>query len=944
MSKNLRLQVVLSALDKVSGPLRRIRDGAGGTGQELKVLRDRLKGLEGQQKTIGEFRQLSRGLNETRSAMGQAQERVRSLAQEMRSTETPTAAMRREFNAAVRTSKNLSQQHDQQRLKLNEVRTALGSAGISTRNLGQSERQLRSDITSTNQQIEAQRQQLARLAEQTRKVGAAREKMERTRAFAGRLAIAGAASSAAGYGILRGGSGLLRDGIEFDTGMSKVQALTRLDGDSEQLQQLREQARELGATTMFTAMEALSGQSFLAMAGFTPQAILDAMPGVLDLAKAGDTDIGQTADIASNILSGFNLEATEMARVGDVLTNAFTRSNTTLESLGETMKYAAPNAAAFGQDIESIAAAAGILGSSAMGGSMGGTAMRAILSRLAAPPKAAASALEELGIEVSDAQGNMRDFPELLQEIYERTKDLGNAHRGGLLKDIAGQEAGSALTVLVNAAGTGSLQEFVKSNREAQNESARTSKVMGDNLAGDLDQLASAWADIKLTISETISGPLRELTQTLTGIIGKVGAWAKRNPELVGTLVKMAGIVGVLAAGFGAVSMAIAAVLVPFASLRFATTVLGIRMGGLFRMLRTALPVVLGVIRSVGVALMANPVLAAIAAIAAAAMLIYIYWEPIKEWFGRLWSAVKEAFDGGILSVSRLLFDWSPAGLIYNNWSPITGWFSSAWSSVKESFSEHTSSIARLLFDWSPAGLVYNNWSAISEWFGGVWESIKGAFDGGIANVATLLLNWSPMGLVYRVIMTGLNSLGAELPERFSEFGSMLMQGLVNGIKNMAGSVKDSIVGMGSNVVGWFKDKLDIRSPSRVFIGFGENISEGAGLGIQRGERMAMQSLRHLTAAIAAAGVMAPVGASASQQTDDRLFDMPRLTIDTRAPVSAVRRAAPAAIQGDTIEINIHPVPGMDPQAIARAVREELDRRDRERGARARSAMSDYGY
>lgn len=859
MAKELKLQVVLGALDKVSGPLRQIRDGAGTAGRELKGLRDRLKGLEESQKGIGEFRQLSRGLATTRTALSQAQGRVKALAQEMQATGTPTAAMRREFNAAVRAAQSLSRQHDQQRTKLQEVRTALSGAGISTRNLGQSERALRADIAQTNRQIDSQRERLSRLAEQTRKVAAAKEKMERTQAVAGRMAVTGAASGAMGYGILRGGGNLLGEGKDFDTTMSKVQALTRLDGASAELAALREQARDLGATTMFSAGEAASGQAFLAMAGFNPQAIRDAMPGMLDLAKAGDTDLAQTADIASNILTGFGLKTSEMGRVGDVLTASMTRSNVSLQMLGETMKYVGPNASSYGQDIEIMAAAAGKLGDAGIQGGMGGTALRAILSRLAAPPKAAAEALDELGISATDARGNMRQLPDLLTEIYEKTSKMGNAQRGGLLKAIAGEEAGSAMTVLVDQAGSGSLQEFIATLREARGEASRTAKVMGDNWTGDLDELSSSWSDIKITLMEVTRGPLRELTQRMTEILTKVGEWAKRNPELVATLAKLAAIVGVVAAAFGGVTMALAAVLAPLAVVRFAATVLGLRISSVFGLLRTALPAVLTVVRSIGLALMANPVAAAIAGIAVAALLIYQYWEPIKAWFTDLWSQVRSAFDGGIGAVTQLL------------------------------------------------------------------------------------INWSPMGLIYKAISSGLAQLGIELPGKFTEFGAMLMQGMVNGIRSMAGAVKDSIVDMGDSAMGWFKEKLGIHSPSRVFMGYGENISEGAGIGIERGSGHALAALRNLTAAVAATGVMAPGAMAMPDMSGLANFVGQELRIDTRPAISSAPAPA-ASIGGDTIQIHIHSAPGMDPQAIARAVRDELERRDRDRDARQRSSMTDYGY
>jgi TP901 family phage tail tape measure protein len=177
------------------------------------------------------------------------------------------------------------------------------------------------------------------------------------------------------------------------------------------------------------------------MAGFDPKAIKAAMPGMLDLASAGGSELAETADIASNIMSGLGLGAAEMDKLGDVLVGTFTRSNTNLRMLGETMKYAAPMAKTYGVDLETAAAMAGKLGDAGLQGSMGGTALSSIMNRLAAPPKAAEKALEKLNIKTADANGNLRAMPDILKEIYDKTKGMGTAVRGGLLKDIAGEEA-----------------------------------------------------------------------------------------------------------------------------------------------------------------------------------------------------------------------------------------------------------------------------------------------------------------------------------------------------------------------------------------------------------------------------------------------------------------------------------------------------------------------
>ena len=132
------------------------------------------------------------------------------------------------------------------------------------------------------------------------------------------------------------------------------------------------------------------------------------------------------------------------------------------------------------------------------------------------------------------------------------------------------------------------------------------------------------------------------------------------------------------------------------------------------------------------------------------------------------------------------------------------------------------------------AYLIYRNWGAVSSWFKQRWADIKEAFNGGIVGIGKLLINWSPVGLLYKAFAAALKYLGVDLPAKFTDFGGHLIDGLINGIKNKWESLKTTVTDMGDSVGGWFKEKLGIHSPSRVFIGFGDNIAQGAAIGLQR--------------------------------------------------------------------------------------------------------------
>lgn len=905
MARDLKLQVVLQGLDRASKPFREAGRSAIGLGRDLKASRSELKGLQAQQSDISSFRALKGQTEQTGKAMQASRDKVRQLAREIGAAGAPTKALNQQYQRAIREATALKTKHSQQQAELQGLRGKLNAAGISTRNLGQHERELRTRITATNQAMDQQEARLKRITAQQQRLARAKQQYDQTQALAGSMAATGAGGLATGSGILYAGARMLAPGLDFDASMSKVQSLTRLSGDSDELKALREQARQLGASTQFTAGNAADAQGFLAMAGFNPQAIRAAMPGMLALAKAGDSELADTADIASNILTGFNLQAGDMGRVGDVLVGAFTRSNVNLQMLGETMKYVAPVAAGVGQDIETMAAMAGKLGDAGIQGSMGGTALRAIISRLAKPPKMAAKALEELGIQAADADGNLRDMPSILTELYDKTKALGSADQAGYFKSIAGEEAFSALQVLVKQAGSGALQEFIGTLREANGEAEQTARVMGDNLRGDLKALGSAWEDLGIQISDQQNGPLRGITQGITKVIGSVKTWVAENPKLASQLVETAAGLGIVMAGMGGLTLAMASILGPFAMVRDGMMLFGIRGAGLastlFSLGKTALPLVGRGLTFVSGALRT----ASLAALGLGKQLLLSTLAGLKAaTLGALalGKAALIALGNGLLVAGRAALFLSRALLMNPIGLAITAIAGGAY-------------------------LIYRNWDRIGPYFAGLWGEIKAGFSGGLSGIAATIINFSPLGLFHRVFAGIMGYFGVELPAKFTEFGGMIMQGLINGIKNAASSVKESVVGAASGAIDSFKSKLGIHSPSRVFAELGGYTMQGYGQGLLAEQSNPLSALQRIGNNLVAAGSQTIGG---------------QVAFDARGPLaagSAAAQAAPAV--GATITIHVHAAPGQDANAIARAVAQELDKRERAKGARQRSALYD---
>lgn len=852
MANDLKLRVLLSTIDKATGPLKAINNGSIGAARALKEARDRLKALNAQQKDVSAWRTQRMAAQQTEQALGAARDKVKILSQQIAATGTSSKAMAKDFRTAVREAQNLKQQHQQQTAQLQHLRSRLQSAGISTQHIANHERQLREQVHATNRSISEQTQHLAALGAQHKRLAAAKAIREKSKALSSEMMGKGATVSAGGGATLYAGAKLLSPGIDFDASMSKVQAIARLERDSNALNALRHQARELGGTTQFTAGQATGAQGFLGMAGFDPVAIKAAMPGMLNLAAAGGTELDQTADIASNILSGLGMHAEQMSKLGDVLVATFTRSNTNLQMLGETMKYAAPMAKTYGVELEVAAAMAGKLGDAGLQGSMGGTALSSIMNRLAAPPKAAEKALRQLKITTADANGNLRHLPDILNEIHDKTQDLGTAAKGGLFKAIAGEEAVKGMAQLVDQAGTGELQKLIASLRNSQGEAAQTASIMADNLKGDLTTLSSAWQDLGIELQTQQDGPLRGLIQSVTEIIRGIKTWANENPTLATSLVKTTAIIAALAVGLGGLLITVASILLPFAALRFMLAGLGIRLPGLIALLwslgKSVLPFVGRALLIVGRALMFNPIGLAITAIAGAAYLVYTHWDAVKAYFAEAWGEIQAGFSGGTRGILKTL------------------------------------------------------------------------------------ANFSPVGLLYRAFAVVMKYLGIELPNRFTEFGIQIIDGLVKGLKSGFGKLKNVMGEMSDSTIGWFKEKLGIQSPSRVFAELGGFTMAGLTQGLKRNQQGPIGAMtamtRRLVATSKAVTLAHPSG-----------LTIPTPSLDTRAPLKST--TASASHSNDTYEINIHAASGMDPSAIGRAVRAELMRVQYENDARRRSRLAD---
>ena len=753
---DLSFRAQIELIDRMTAPMRSLSSQADRLGRQFGETAQAARKLQSQQGLINSFRQQKQALAETSEAAVRSRARLQQLEQQMRDTANPSATLIRQFEAAGRESQRLNTRLDSQTQHLQQLRGRLSDAGISTSNLANDELDLALNIRRANRELAEQQrrmEEVRRLQRQSQQMGDMRNK-------AVGMAVGGAAATYAG-------ARFLGPGLELEKNMSKVQAITRLDKNSPQYQELVEQAKELGATTQFTSADAAAGQSFLAMAGFTPESVKAAMPGMLDLALAGEMDLPKTADIASNILSGMGLDsAKDMGKVGDVLSAAFTRANLNVEMLGETMKYAAPNASGLGVSLEELAGMSGKLADAGMQGSTGGTALRAIMLRLAKPPKMAADALDQLGISVADAHGNMRPMPQILTELYEKTKDLGNIESTNLLSSISGVEAASAMEKLVGYAGNGELQKLIQDLQESQGELAALSSTMSDNTMGDWAAMTSGIDAFRTAIFDANGGALREFIQTITIMTQRMTAFANENPKLMAVLGQLFAILAIGAVIIGGLGAVMLTILGPMALLRASLVTLGLPTTLTpLSMLGKAISGIGSIIRGVGAAMMANPMFAAIAILAGLAYLIYRNWDTLGPMFAALWERIKAIFNTGIQALKSFISNFNPVASFMTAFAAVWGYLAGLGATFRQYGANMLEGLKNGILGRAQA--VINSISSVVG-------RIKGAF-------------------------TGSKGMDIHSPSRvFDSYGGYMMQGLGRGILSNAGipvSATKSIAG-----------------------------------------------------------------------------------------------------------------------------------------------------
>lgn len=634
MSNNVRIEVLLNAVDRASRPLKAIQNASKSLAGDIRNSQTTLRDLNAQASRIDGFRKASAQLAVTGQSLNKAKQEAAALAVQFKNTENPTKAQARAMEAAKKSAADLQLKYNGLRQSVQRQRTELAQAGINTRTLSADERRLKTSISETTAQLNRQREALSRVSQQQAKLSRVKERYQTGKSLAGSAAAAGAAGVGIATAGTMAGVKLLMPGYSFAQKNSELQAVLGVDKQSPEMEALRKQARQLGDNTAASADDAASAQIIIAKSGGDADAIQAATPVTLNMALSNQRSMEENAALLTGMKSAFQLSNDQIAHIGDVLSMTMNKTAADFDGLSDALTYAAPVAKNAGVSIEQTAAMVGALHDAKITGSMAGTGSRAILSRLQAPTGKAFEAIKELGVKTSDARGNTRPIFSILKEMQRsfEKNNLGTSQRGEYMKTIFGEEASSAAAVLMTAASTGKLDKLTAAFKASDGKTEELVKIMQDNLGGDFKEFQSAYEAVGTDLFDQQNDALRKLTQTATRYVLKLDGWITRNKSLATTIGVVAGGALALIGVIGGIGLIAWPVVMGINAIIAAAGLLGT----VFTVAGGAIVTAVGAI--------SLPVVAVAGAVVAGAILIRKYWEPISAFFSGVVEGLKAAF------------------------------------------------------------------------------------------------------------------------------------------------------------------------------------------------------------------------------------------------------------------------------------------------------------
>lgn len=872
---NLDLSATLELIDRISAPLQSIQGQADRAVSAFNRARDAVRNLERQQGQINSFNQLNQQLAQNSQRLQQAQQRLQSIRQAMDAVGAPTQQMITRMQSAQRTVDRLTTTTHNQSTRLNQLQTQLQQAGINTSDLSNEQQRLARQITQATISMERQRTAMAavRRAQEQWHQQQARWQNIGTNA----TMVAGASALAMSVPI--------KAFAEAETAATnlKVSMMDATGNVAPEFQKINALAEKLGATLPGSTAEFSDMMSKLVQQGISFKDILGGVgEASANLAVVMKMPFAQAAEFAAKMQDATKTQASDMVALMDTIQKSYYMGVDSTNMLSGFSKISDGMKTIKMEGLAGAKAMAPLLvmaDQASMQGESAGNAYSKIFKAMMATDKIAKS-LKGTGIQMNftDGKGEFGGLDNMFKQL-EKLKGMSTEKRLPILSDMFGNDAETiqALNLLIDKGKAGYDQTMTKMQAQADLQK-RVNAQLG-TMANLWDAAKGTFTSAMVSFGEALAPDIKNVIGFITEITQSIGDWAKQNPVMAQTLMRIAAVVVVAAVALAGLSAVMLTVLGPIALLRtaFATlsggatvfsslmtvgrgivtffSFIGQAVVSAVTLIGSSLMRIVTVVRTVGMFMMANPIFIAIALLATAAYLIYKNWAPIKEFFINMWNAGSVALSNFVASVSA------------------------KWASLTASVINYANSL------WSGLGI---------------------RFSGGVSALLGIIAAFSPVGLFIRAF-AAVFSYFAGLGSQFAAYGGHMIDGLRNGIMSRINGVVSSIQSAASRIKSAFAGMMGIHSPSRVFMDYGDNIMAGLNNGLLANNAPIQSMIR----------------------TSDNLrsaIDTSQIKFDTRKPITAsmanggyanAQAAAP-------ITIIVNAAPTQSPADIAQLVAQEL--------------------
>lgn len=718
---------------------------------------------------------------------------------------------------------------------------------------------LQREIIETEEELKRLQEQAATTSTSLAKIDEVGQKMESVG-----NSIAGAGKSMMPLTLAIGGVGTaaVKTAADFDAGMSQVAAISGATGDD--LEALRDKAREMGSKTKFSASEAASAMEYMAMAGWKTGDMLGGIEGIMNLAAASGEDLATTSDIVTDALTAFGLSAEDSGHFADILAAASSNANTNVSMMGETFKYCAPIAGALGFSAEDTAEAIGLMANAGIKSTQAGTALRTIMNNLTGEVKISGKAIGDVTIATTNADGSMRDLSDILADCRTAFSGLSESEKAQAAETLVGKNAMSGFLALMNAAPE-DIDKLSNAIDNCDGTAESMAATMQDNLAGQLTILKSQLEELAISFGEILMPAIRSIVSHIQGFIDKLNGMDESQKKAIITIGLVVAAIGPLLVIIGTVISKVGVAMQGF-----------VKLAGAFNKIKAAASAGTGIFGKLGAAIggVSAPVLAVVAVIAVLVAAFVLLWntnegfreailgtwekikttvsnfvegirerlaalgisfsdiaETIKAIWNGLCAVLAPIFEGAFNAIAAVLQTVLGVitgildifiGLFTGNWEQVwTGVkeiFSSIWEGIKGIFQaaiDTIRGIADAVLGWF--GTSWNDvWSSVKAFFEGIWNGIASFFSGiwnGIRNTVTTVLNaiksviTTVWNAIKTTITTVLNGIKTTVTSVWNAIKSTVTS-VLDGIKSTVSSVWNGIKSTISSVVEGIKSTV----------------------------------------------------------------------------------------------------------------------------------------